>query len=73
MLPPGSLTVPEAVRLLQEWGIDPTLANRVNQLLEHCESVRYGASRGAAEQLVHDADTLMETLITTLRSKKKFR
>ncbi len=72
-MPQGSLTAPEAVRLLEQWNVDPVIASRVSQLLEHCESVRYGASRGAAEQLVHDADTLMETLITALRSRKKFR
>lgn len=68
--PAAGLTSGDVQTRLRDMGIDEDVIDRLCQLLDACDSTRYGASGDALLGLRQDADNLLNTLMQTLKRKK---
>jgi hypothetical protein len=66
-LPAAGMTSAEACRQLQSLGIDGEALNRINRLIEKCESIHYGATLQAGEALRSEAKPALEAAIGALK------
>jgi hypothetical protein len=72
-IPEAGLTSDDARVKLEHLGIDEQLSNRLSRWCEACDAARYGASTDAALELHREAETLLEHMIGSLKSKKLVR
>lgn len=66
----AGLTTGELREQLVEIRSDETIVARLTEWCEACDAARYGASVDAVHGLEHEAQTLLEDLIKTFKSKK---
>jgi len=69
----AGLATGEVRERLMEIGTDEPLVERLTEWCEACDAARYGASDDAVHGLEQDAQTLLEDLIKTFKSKKLLR
>jgi hypothetical protein len=61
------MTSRDAGRLLREHSDDEALIVRIEQLLELCDSARYGAAADSMREIDRQASSVLEALITDLK------
>ena len=67
--PPSGFTSTEAVECLHRSGVESSLVNRYESLLETCDTVRYGGGAESLTDSFDDAEMLVGQLAQELRSK----
>ena len=70
-VPEGGLTSTDAGRLLRERGVESDLIDRMQELLEQCEGVRYGGSGDDIQELDRQAENLLAEMIVQLKKRMK--
>ena len=66
----SGLTSAEVETQLGNLGVETEVVQRMSELLQTCDGVRYGASHSALQGLDDDARLLLEELISILKRKK---
>ncbi|HEY4760359.1 MAG TPA: BatD family protein, partial [Thermoguttaceae bacterium] len=66
----AGMTAAEACQQLQTLGIDGKVLSSVSELLEKCESVHYGATLHASEQLGSEAKPVLDAVISALKKTR---
>lgn len=72
-LPEAGLTPKDICAQLTALGVEEDLVRRVARFLEICDAGRYGASQQAISDMSHQAQSLLEKVIQSLKAKKRFR
>jgi hypothetical protein len=68
----AGLTPKDVLRHLQAWGFPETLTARAGAVLESCDAARYGGT-GDSDSLGEEAREVLESVIETLRTQRRFR
>jgi hypothetical protein len=71
-LPEVGVTLGDVRRQLTEFGTDPALIDRVDDLLKTCDAARYG-SLHAGKELQREATVVLEKLIASFKAQRRFR
>ncbi len=71
-LPEASLTPKDVSAQLQDLDLEAELVGRVGDLLETCDAARYGVSN-PADGLGHRAEEVLDDVIRSLKSRRRFR
>ena len=69
----AGLTPRDMEDTLRRLGVEEELVERLHGLLEACDGARYGVAGRTAEQLAAEAEELVDSLIKSLKTKKRFR
>jgi len=67
----AGLTVRDVAERLEILGVEESLRNRTQVLLNQCDAARYGAAANGATQLHSDASTIVGQLLTELRKSRR--